>query len=270
MRHVKRTYFGHPPHARLGLTATKVITMNSEFGLTQPCGVIHIGVLESGVLQREALVAALERQPDFHVTLASDLRARPEQHTGNPLDVLLLCVPQCDYAINTAALFEQWHARASSVGIILLVQRCRKPMITGLLRAGLQGHLVHWSTALPFLVQSIRAVRQGQVVLCETTKSALFRRSPTSAYLTEREREVVTLLAGPQHRTRKQVAILLGVSESTVNNHLAHISDKLNVYGLRNILDCCLATGLIPQDSQGSEVGMSDLAPMFTMTEDVQ
>jgi DNA-binding NarL/FixJ family response regulator len=227
--------------------------MNDHTNAIRPDDMIRIGVLESSVMQREALVAALEVKSELHPSLVADLRTRPENHTRLPLDVLLLCVPQCDYSISTATLFEQWHSQFPSTAIILLVQRCRKSTITSLLRSGLSGHLVQWSTTIPFLVQAIRAVHDGHVVLCEASKRTLFRDAPTVTLLTEREREVVAMLAGSQHRTRKQVATLLGISESTVNNHLAHVSDKLNAYGLRNILARWQESGITNETSQGDE-----------------
>jgi DNA-binding NarL/FixJ family response regulator len=235
--------------------------MDDRTNAIQPDGMIRIGVLESSVMQCEALVAALGVKPELRVSLASDLRTRPENHPGLLLDVMLLCVPQCDYSISTAALFEQWHERFPSTAIILLVQRCRKPIITSLLRSGLSGHLVQWSTTIPFLVQAIHTVRDGHVVLCETSKRALFRDAPTAALLTEREREVIAMLAGTPHRTRKQVATLLGISESTVNNHLAHISDKLNAYGLRDILAHWREYGITNEAPQADEADTGLFGP---------
>jgi DNA-binding NarL/FixJ family response regulator len=219
----------------------------------QPHGVINVGVLDSSVLQREVMAAALRTDVALRVSLASDLRSRPGPHASAPLDVLLLCVPQCDYSVNTVELVEQWHAGVPNAGIVLLVQRYRKPTLTRLLRAGLRGHLVQWATTLPVLVQTIQDVHAGHVVLCDTTKRALFSDTPAVAHLTEREQEVVALLADPRRRTRKQVAAVLGVSESTINNHLAHISDKLGAYGLQDILARCRDAGVV-EDAPYAEV----------------
>jgi DNA-binding NarL/FixJ family response regulator len=100
-------------------------------------------------------------------------------------------------------------------------------------KAGAVGFLSK-ALPLPDLAAAIRAADAG-VNLMETddleTALAPYRQprlSAGEASLTEREREILTLLAQGMSRT-EDLADILYISQKTVKNHLASIYDKLGV-----------------------------------------
>ena len=100
-------------------------------------------------------------------------------------------------------------------------------MISSIL-AGASGYLLkHVSRAE--LLRSIRLVASGHSLIdSNTAKQAMehLTHMPGSG-LTEREREVLTLVA--RGFTNKQIADTLFVSEKTARNHVSHILDKLGL-----------------------------------------
>ncbi len=79
------------------------------------------------------------------------------------------------------------------------------------------------------MVRAVRAAHQGQAVLAPSVASRLMSqlRSPTQDALTERELEVLSLIAHGE--TNRGAAARLFVSEATVKTHLLHIYAKLDV-----------------------------------------
>ena len=100
-------------------------------------------------------------------------------------------------------------------------------MISSIL-AGASGYLLkHVSRAE--LLRSIRLVASGHTLIdANTAKQAMEHLTQIPGReLTEREREVLTLVA--RGFTNKQIADTLFVSEKTARNHVSHILDKLGL-----------------------------------------
>jgi DNA-binding NarL/FixJ family response regulator len=78
-------------------------------------------------------------------------------------------------------------------------------------------------------VRAIRAAARGEVVLAPSVATRLVTqlRSPAQETLSERELEVLTLIA--QGETNRGAAARLFVSEATIKTHLLHIYAKLDV-----------------------------------------
>lgn len=76
---------------------------------------------------------------------------------------------------------------------------------------------------------STRSPARGQAYLSATVSALLMERvrAPDTEALTEREREVVTLVASGA--TNRDIAERMFVSEATVKTHLIHLYAKLGV-----------------------------------------
>ena len=96
------------------------------------------------------------------------------------------------------------------------------------LEAGATGYLLK-DTPRPELVRAIHAAARGEAVLAPSVASRLVNqlRSPTPGTLSERELEVLTIIA--QGETNRGAAARLFISEATVKTHLLHIYEKLEV-----------------------------------------
>ncbi len=119
-------------------------------------------------------------------------------------------------------------SRYPHVRILMLTSYTDEDAVISSMLAGASGYLLkHLSR--PELLRSIRLVASGQTLIdANATQQALDRISQTPGWeLTEREREVLTLIA--RGYTNKQIADALTVTEKTARNHVSHILEKLGL-----------------------------------------
>jgi DNA-binding NarL/FixJ family response regulator len=103
------------------------------------------------------------------------------------------------------------------------------------LQAGARGYLLKGALKAEIL-RSIRAVSSGEAIFGPTIAKRLMQyfasphpTAPKDAFpeLTEREREILTLIA--QHETNPEIAKRLHLSPKTIRNHVSNIFTKLQV-----------------------------------------
>lgn len=96
------------------------------------------------------------------------------------------------------------------------------------IEAGATGYLLKDAPRAE-LLRAVRAAAAGQSVLSPAVASRLLTqvRAPAAEGLSEREREVLTLVA--RGATNRDAAQALLISEATVKTHLLHIYAKLSV-----------------------------------------
>lgn len=119
-------------------------------------------------------------------------------------------------------------SRYPDVRILMLTSYTDEDAVISSIMAGASGYLLkHLSR--PELLRSIRLVASGQTLIdANATKQAIDRISQTpGSELTEREREVLTLIA--RGYTNKLIADALTVTEKTARNHVSHILEKLGL-----------------------------------------
>jgi DNA-binding NarL/FixJ family response regulator len=119
-------------------------------------------------------------------------------------------------------------SRYPDVNILMITSYTDDDAVVSSVLAGASGYLLkHVSRA--DLLRSIHLVASGHSLIdTNTAKHAIehLTQMPGSE-LTEREREVLTLVA--RGYTNKQIADKLFVSEKTARNHVSHILDKLGL-----------------------------------------
>jgi two-component system NarL family response regulator len=93
------------------------------------------------------------------------------------------------------------------------------------MHAGARGYILK-DAAQEDLFKAIRAIHAGQRYLSPPVGAKLAE-SHVSRGLTEREREVLKLLA--HGHANKEISAMIGISESTVKTHVASIIEKLGV-----------------------------------------
>ena len=121
---------------------------------------------------------------------------------------------------------------ALDVRVLALSAHDDEEYIMNLLQIGAAGYLTK-EEALDTIVDAVRGVARGEEGWLSRRAAARIttatRKQPQNKLLdlTEREEEVVTLLA--DGHTNNEIADLLHVTERTVRFHLRNIYDKLNV-----------------------------------------
>ncbi len=212
-------------------------------------GPITILVADDHPVVRDGVVAMLSTQPDFQVIgeAADGLEAVALAKALRPNIVLLdLEMPGLD-GVEALA---QMRAACPEVRALVFTAFDTDDRIVGAVRAGAQGYLLKGAPR-DELFNAIRVVGAGGSLLQPVVASKLLQRlsapPPPAARpgesLTEREREVLTLLA--QGRPNKEIAVALSISERTVKFHVSAILAKLGAGNRTEAVTIAVQRGLV-------------------------
>jgi DNA-binding NarL/FixJ family response regulator len=184
-------------------------------------------IVDDHPVVRDGLRGMLAGDPELDVVgEASDGAEALAQVDALRPDVILmdLRMPRLGGAAAIAALAE----RGSTAKVLVLTTYDADRDVVPALEAGATGYLLK-DAPREELVRAIRAAARGESVLAPSVATRLVTqlRSPEQDALSERELEVLTLIA--QGETNAGAAARLFISEATVKTHLLHIYAKLGV-----------------------------------------
>jgi DNA-binding NarL/FixJ family response regulator len=132
------------------------------------------------------------------------------------------------------------------VGVLILTAYDDDPYVTAVLQAGAHGYVL--KTAAPEeIVQAVRDVHEGKSVLdpgIARRRTANAADRPLVEKPTNRELEVLALAA--KGYTNKAIGVQLGISDRTVQGHLARTFAKLEASGRTEAVMRAISLGLIP------------------------
>ena len=187
----------------------------------------RIMIVDDHEVVRLGMHAALEAEPDL--TIVGEASNGAEALAKMPvLDPQLILMDVRMEKMNGIEACREIKSRNPDVHILMITSYTDDDAVISSILAGASGYLLkHVSRA--DLLRSIRLVASGNSLIdTNTAKHAMERLSQIpGSELTEREREVLTLIA--RGYTNKQIANTLFVSEKTARNHVSHILDKLGL-----------------------------------------
>ena len=187
----------------------------------------RIMIVDDHEVVRLGMRAAFEAEPDLSVVGEASNGA--EALAKMPvLDPQLILMDVRMEKMNGIEAFREIKSHYPDVRILMITSYTDDDAVISSILAGASGYLLkHVSRA--DLLRSIRLVASGHSLIDTTTaKQAMERLAQIpGSELTEREREVLTLVA--RGYTNKQIADTLFVSEKTARNHVSHILDKLGL-----------------------------------------
>ena len=203
---------------------------------------------------REGLASLLDRQPEMEVIQqASDgLQAVSFTRDLNPDVVVMdLTMPGMNGIEATRLITNE----VPGVKVLCLSVHGDTQFISSVLDAGASGYLLK-DCAFEELVTAIHTVMGNQIYLSPGIAGTLVddykARRPESvpsafSQLTEREREIVQLLAEGQ--STKEIAERLCLSVKTVGTHREHLMAKLHVHSLAQLTKYAIQEGLTSAES---------------------
>ena len=196
---------------------------------------IRVVLADDHAVVRKGIREFLEEASDIKVVAeAADgreaLQAVAEHHPD--VAVLDIQMPQMSGIEATRRI----KARYPDVQVLILTAYDDDPYIFALLQAGAAGYVLKTASGEE-LVQAVRAVHRGDSALDPAVARKVVQRlasgHPTPASeevvegLTERELEVLRLTA--RGLTNQAIGVELGISDRTVQGHLANVYAKLGV-----------------------------------------
>jgi two-component system, NarL family, response regulator NreC len=196
---------------------------------------------DHGIVRR-GLRSLIESQPDIDVVAEAvdglEAIRLCEEHLPDTV-ILDIAMPKLN-GIEVAERVQKLHRPPS---VIILSMHADESYIIRALAAGARAYLLKDATDED-LIPALRAVAAGKpffspivtAVLIEDYVRQLQARGLTDSYhlLTDREREVLQLLA--EGRSNKEVATLLNLGVSTVETHRANLMQKLNLHNTAEIV----------------------------------
>lgn len=137
------------------------------------------------------------------------------------------------------------------IGVLVLTAFDDDPYIMAVLQAGANGYVLKTASPLD-IIQAVRDVNEGKSaldpVVMETVMAQVIaqKTAPLIEELTEREFDVLKL-AG-QGYTNKAIGTQLGISDRTVQGHLARIFGKLQASSRTEAVMKAVSLGWLPSD----------------------
>lgn len=211
---------------------------------------IHVLLADDHAIVRAGIRQFLERSGDIQVVAEAD---DGETAIGlikqKPPDIAVL-----DIQMPKASGIDvtRWvRANHPTVGVLILTAFDDDPYVLAVLKAGANGYVL--KTASPAeIIQAVEDVYNGKSVLDPAiTRKLLAQLSHSDEtyqieQLTEREVEVLALAA--KGYTNKAIGAQLGISDRTVQGHLAHIFNKLQASSRTEAVMRGVSLGVISQD----------------------
>jgi DNA-binding NarL/FixJ family response regulator len=194
------------------------------------------------LLENESDLAVVAEAADGREALSLALEVKPD------VAIIDIGMPSLNGIDVTAQAIKQ----IPKLKVIILSMHADETYVLRALMAGAKAYLLKEATEED-LVPAIRAVAGGKSyfspaiskILLEDYVRNLQQRGLEDSYnlLTEREREVLQLLA--EGRTNKEVATLLDLGLSTVETHRSNFMQKLDLHNTAEIVLYAVRKGII-------------------------
>ncbi len=212
---------------------------------------IRVLICDDHTILREGIRLLLNSQPDIEVVdEAVDGRDAVDKARACKPDVILMDIAMP--LLNGLEATKQIRRDQPNARVLVLTMYESDEYVAQMLEAGAAGYVLK-KVAGSELVYAIRAVSQGEAFLYPSITKRLVedylrrvesgQERDTFDGLTDREREVLQLIA--EGHTNKEIADLLHLSVRTVQNHRAHIMEKLGMHDRGELIKYAIQKGII-------------------------
>jgi len=185
---------------------------------------ITVAVVDDHTIVRRGLIGILQHAPDLEVVgEAPSVRAAKSLVVATAPDVVC-----CDLRLadGDGASLVAWIRDRTSSQPLVLTTYDDPALVRSAIQAGARGYLLK-DVEEGILVEAIRRVASGQRYFATAVSMRIAQLADEQVGLSERELEVLRLVARGESNAR--ISVELGIGESTVKTYLARIFHKLGV-----------------------------------------
>ncbi len=207
---------------------------------------IRLLIADDHPVVRAGLVGLLTDEPGFEVVGEAsdgDQAVRIAQATRPDVVLMDLRMPGVDGVAATERIVA---SGSDAPRVLILTTYESDDQILAAIEAGASGYLLK-AAPQDEILAGIRSVAEGQTALSPAVAARLVQRmrqpAPPAVTLSGREIDVLRLVA--VGNSNKQIAVSLGVAESTVKTHLLKAFDKLGVADRTRAVTLAMERGLI-------------------------
>jgi DNA-binding NarL/FixJ family response regulator len=210
---------------------------------------IRVLLADDHAVVREGIRQFLERAKDIVVVAeADDGEAAMSLIRAHQPDVAVLDI-QMPKA--TGIEVTRWvRANMRETGVLVLTAYDDDPYIIAVLQAGANGYVLKTASPLE-IIQAVRDVHEGKSAINQAIAQRLIafviqqKNETPIEKLSDREMEVLFSLA--KGLTNRAIAAQLGISDRTVQGHIAHIFDKMCVSNRTEAVMRAISLGWVHQ-----------------------
>jgi DNA-binding NarL/FixJ family response regulator len=210
---------------------------------------VKILLADDHKITRQGLRSLLEKEPDMEVVAEAEEGRTAVRLVRELLpDVVVMDVSMPD--LNGMEATHQIVAEHPNVKVIALSIHSDNLFVSEMLKSGASGYLLK-DCAFEELARAIHVVVDGKTYLSPAVLGVVVddylhrlarTESPSSEVLTDREREVLQLIA--EGKSTKQVALKLHISVKTVETHRRQIMSKLDIHTIAELTKYAIRKGL--------------------------
>jgi DNA-binding NarL/FixJ family response regulator len=223
----------------------------SELGHSTPSvSPTRVVLADDHELVRAGIRALIEKLPGVQVIgEANDGREVLELIERQPPEVVLMDISMP--GLNGLQALERLTGEFPSVRVIIFSMHHQDEYVVQALKSGARGYLLKRATATE-LPAALQTVLGGRIYLSREIAGQFLQKYPLEQItratsplelLTSRQREILQLLAEGQ--TTKSIALMLKISDKTVEYHRAKLMTRLNIHDLAGLVRFALRTGVI-------------------------
>jgi len=215
---------------------------------------ISVLLADDHTLVRAGIRALLEKLPGLTVTgEANDGREVFDLIKEQQPDVVLMDVSMPN--LNGLQALARITRDYPQVRVIMLSMHHNDEYVCQALKAGAAGYLLK-RAATAELETALQRVVRGEIYLSREISSGFTKKFPLQQIaqsrgplerLSSRQREILQLLAEGQ--TTKAIALMLKVSDKTVEYHRAKLMASLNIFDIPGLVRFAMRTGLISAEA---------------------
>jgi DNA-binding NarL/FixJ family response regulator len=215
---------------------------------------IRVLLADDHTLVRAGIRALLEKLPGLTVAgEASDGREVLDLIKAHQPDIVLMDVSMPK--LNGLEALARITRDFPRIHVIILSMHHNDEYVCQALKAGAAGYLLK-KAATAELETALQRVVRGEIYLSREISSGFTKKFPLDQIaqsrgplerLTSRQREILQLVAEGQ--TTKAIALMLKVSDKTVEYHRAKLMASLNIFDIPGLVRFAMRTGLISAEA---------------------